>query len=77
MNAAIDIDRLIPAWHDLQEAAPIGHIESEADYDRITAILDRLLDVVRDDSTHPLYPLITLIGDVIAAYEVNLEPLDC
>ena len=76
MNAAIDIDRLVPAWHGLREAAPIGHIESEADYERITLILNRLLDVVRDDTTHPLYSLITLIGDLIEAYEANLEPLD-
>lgn len=76
MNVAIDIDRLIPAWHDLQEAAPIRHIESEADYDRITVFLNWLLDVVRDDCNHPLYSLITLIGDIMAAYEVNLEPLD-
>ena len=39
----------------LRAEAPIGHIESEGDYQQITLILDRLLDVVRDDGTHPLY----------------------
>jgi hypothetical protein len=39
-------------------------------------ILDRLLDVVRDDGTHPLYSLVILIGDLLEAYEANLEPLD-
>jgi HTH-type transcriptional regulator/antitoxin HigA len=76
MNASIDIDRLIPAWQDLRAEAPIGHIESAADYERVTSILNRLLDVVRDDSAHPLYSLVTLIGDLLEAYEANLEPLD-
>lgn len=51
-------------------------IEFEADYERITLILNRLLDVVRDDRTHPLHSLITLIGDLLEAYEANLEPVD-
>ena len=55
---------------------PVTDIESEADYERITLILNRLLDVVRDDPTHPLYSLITLFGDLLEAYEENLEPLD-
>jgi HTH-type transcriptional regulator/antitoxin HigA len=58
----------------LRAEAPIGHIESEGDYQQITLILDRLLDVVRDDGTHPLYSLVTLIGDLLEAYEANLEP---
>ena len=76
MNEAIDIDRLIPAWQGLRAEAPIGHIESEGDYQQIILILDRLLDVVRDDGTHPLYSLVTLIGDLLESYEANLEPLD-
>ena len=53
MNAAIDIDRLIPAWQSLLAEAPICHIESEEDYEQVTVVLNRLLDVVRDDITHP------------------------
>lgn len=56
--------------------APIGHIETEADYERVTLVLNRLLHVVRDDVDHPLYSLVTLIGDVLEAYEIQLEPLD-
>jgi len=76
MNAAIDINRLIPAWQGLLAEAPIAHIGSEEEYERITSVLNLLLDVVRDNTTHPLYSLVTLIGDLIEAYEVNLEPLD-
>jgi HTH-type transcriptional regulator/antitoxin HigA len=76
MNAAIDIDRLIPAWQSLLAEAPICHIESEEDYEQVTVVLNRLLDVVRDDITHPLYSLVTVMGDIVEAYETDLEPFD-
>ena len=58
MNAVIDFQRLLPAWQMLQSVAPIAHIESEADYDNATALLNSLLDLVRDDDAHPLYSLV-------------------
>jgi HTH-type transcriptional regulator/antitoxin HigA len=76
MNATIDINRLIPAWQYLLAEAPIGHIESDEDYERVAVVLNRLLDVVRDEHTHPLYSLVAVIGDLIEAYETTLEPLD-
>ncbi len=76
MNAVIDLQRLVPAWQTLQTVAPVSHIESEADYERVTALLNSLLDIVRDDMTHPLYSLVSVVGDLIEAYELDHEPLD-
>jgi HTH-type transcriptional regulator / antitoxin HigA len=75
MNAGIDFQRLIPAWQALRAAAPISHIDSQADYERATALLNGLLDVVRDDAIHPLYSLVSVVGDLIEAYEIEHEPL--
>jgi HTH-type transcriptional regulator/antitoxin HigA len=75
MNTGIDFQRLVPAWQALQSAAPVSHIDSEADYEQATALLNELLDVVRDDSSHPLYSLVCVIGDLIEAYEISHEPL--
>jgi HTH-type transcriptional regulator/antitoxin HigA len=75
MKSEIDIQRLIPAWQALQSAAPISHIDSEADYEQATAMLNGLLDIVRDDASHPLYSLISVVGDLISAYEIDHEPL--
>lgn len=75
MNADIDFQRLVPAWQALQSAAPVSHIDSEADCERVTALLNGLLDVVRDDSSHPLYSLVCVVGDLIEAYEIGHEPL--
>lgn len=74
MNAVIDLQRLVPAWQALQSAAPLAHIETESDYERATALLNGLLDAVRDDTGHPLYSLVSVVGDLIEAYEIDHEP---
>ena len=55
--------------------APVSHIESESDYEQATALLNSLLDIVLDDASHPLYSLVSVIGDLIEAYEIDLEPV--
>lgn len=74
MNAALDIQKLVPAWQTLRAVAPVAHIESEADYEQATALLSNLLDIVRDDASHPLYSLVSVVGDLIEAYEIDHEP---
>jgi HTH-type transcriptional regulator/antitoxin HigA len=75
MNAVLDVEKLIPAWQTLELVAPVAHIESEDDYERATALLNNLLDIVRDDDSHPLYSLVSVVGDLIEAYEIDLEPI--
>lgn len=75
MNATIDIQQLVPAWQVLQSVAPIAHIDNEAEYTQATLLLNSLLDVVRDDDSHPLYSLVSVVGDLIEAYEIDYEPL--
>ena len=74
MNAVIDIQRLVPAWQSLQSIATVTHIDSEATYAQMTTLLNSLLDVVRDDPQHPLYSLVSVVGDLIEAYEIEHEP---
>jgi HTH-type transcriptional regulator/antitoxin HigA len=74
MNAALDVDKLVPAWQALRSAAPLSHIDSKADYEETTAFLNSLLDIVRDDANHPLYSLVSVVGDLIEAYEIDHEP---
>lgn len=62
MNAVLDIQKLIPAWQALRATAPVSHIESESDYEQATVFLNHLLDIVRDDATHPLYSLVGVVG---------------
>lgn len=75
MNAAaIDIQRIVFAWQSLQSIVQLTHINSEIEYARAIALLNNLLDIVRDDVQHPLYSLISVLGDVIGAYEIDHDP---
>ena len=74
MNAALDIQKLVPAWQTLRSVAPVAHIESDADYERATALLNSLLDIVRDEASHPLYSLVSVVGDLIETYEIEHDP---
>jgi len=74
MNAVLNIEKLVPAWQALRATAPVSHIESESDYEQATDFLNKLLDIVRDDVAHPLYSLVSVVGDLIEAYENDHEP---
>ena len=76
MNTAIDIQRLVPAWQCLQSVAAVTHIDSDEQYAQATDLLNGLLDVVRDDTLHPLHSLVAVVGDLIEAYELEHEPLN-
>jgi HTH-type transcriptional regulator/antitoxin HigA len=75
MNAILNIEKLVPTWQALRATAPVTHIESESDYQQATEFLNSLLDIVRDDAAHPLYSLVSVVGDLIEAYEIDHEPL--
>jgi len=75
MNAMINPQQLIPAWLAFRSVVPVSHIESENDYEETTVLLNNLLDIVRDDATHPLYSLVSVVGDLIEAYEIDHEPV--
>lgn len=51
-------------------------LKTEADYERATDLLNNLLDIVRDDSNHPLYSLLSVVGDLIEAYEIDHDPFE-
>lgn len=74
MNAVLNIEKLVPAWQALRATAPVSPIESESDYEQATEFLNKLLDIVRDDVAHPLYSLVSVVGDLIEAYENDHEP---
>ena len=75
MNAVLNIEKLVPAWQALSATSPVAHIETERDYQQATEFLNNLLDIVRDDAEHPLYSLVSVVGDLIEAYEIDHEPL--
>ncbi len=75
MSAVLNLEKLVPAWQALRASAPVAHIESDSEYRQATEFLNGLLDIVRDDAAHPLYSLVSVVGDLIEAYEHNHEPV--
>ena len=54
-------------------------IHSEADYDRMVALMNSVLDAVGDDEEHALSGLLDLVSDLVAAYEEEhyaIEPAE-
>ena len=54
-------------WPLLTEVVFVPHAQSE--YQRLTEILDNLIDVVGEDEEHPLASLMEVIGVLIEKYE--------
>ena len=59
-------------WPMLTEVVFVPHIQSE--YQRLTEVLDTLIDVVGEDEDHPLASLMEVIGVLIEKYEDEHVP---
>ena len=68
---AINPAIIAPAWHAFQSVLPvkIGTIRNNADYERVVAFMNSLLDVVGDDEAHELADLLDLVGQLVEDYE--------
>lgn len=65
----IDMPALQASWQAFDTLAHIRPIHSEADYDRMVAMMNALLEVAGDDEDHPLSGLLELVADVVSRYE--------
>ncbi|MDE0553831.1 MAG: hypothetical protein OXI24_06430 [Candidatus Poribacteria bacterium] len=59
-------------WPMLTEVVFVPHAQSE--YQRLTQVLDNLIDVVGEDEDHPLASLMEVIGILIEKYEDEHVP---
>jgi HTH-type transcriptional regulator/antitoxin HigA len=59
-------------WPMLTEVVFVPHAQSE--YQRLTEVLDNLIDVVGEDEDHPLASLMEVIGVLIEKYEDEHVP---
>ena len=59
-------------WPLLTEVVFVPHAQSE--YQRLTEVLDNLIDVVGEDEDHPLASLMEIIGVLIEKYEDEHVP---
>ena len=68
-NTPIDISALQLSWQAFDSVAHLRPIHNEADYDRMVALMNSLLDVTGDDEDHPLSGLLELAAELVSRYE--------
>ena len=62
-----ELERLSGAWTQVSEVLSVPH--TEAEYLRISAFLDLVVDEVGEDDSHPLSSMMETLGTLVDAYE--------
>ena len=75
MNAPIQVKHLLPAWESFRSATAIAPIRNAAQYRRMVATLEALLDEASGNERHPAMGLVDIVGDLIEDYEAEHHPL--
>ena len=67
--------------HSIPSTAKLGNLASmvfvphrEEDYQRLAEVLDRLIDLVGEDESHPLASMMEVFGVLVAKYEEEYVP---
>jgi hypothetical protein len=58
----------------IQKTHSLGHQYTEAEYATLVELLDRLIDQVGEDESHPLASMMDVIGVLIENYETEHVP---
>jgi HTH-type transcriptional regulator/antitoxin HigA len=69
---ASEVQTMERLWPLLTDVVFVPH--TETDYQRLVAVLDTLIDVVGENATHPLAPLMEVVGVLIEKYEDEHVP---
>jgi HTH-type transcriptional regulator / antitoxin HigA len=67
MMHELDIKKTARAWLPLAGTIFVPHTDEE--YNQIVALLDQLIDDVREDESHPLASSMEILGVLIEHYE--------
>ncbi len=57
----------VQSWKNISHTVFVPHTETE--YNRLVAMLDKLIDEVGEDETHPLASLMDVLSALIENYE--------
>ena len=66
------LEHTIKAWSAVADTIIVPH--TEAEYERLVAILDELIDVVGEDEEHPQRAFTEMVGVLVEAYENKYVP---
>lgn len=67
-----EVSHALNRWPELAEVVFIPH--TEAEYEKLVAILDRVIDDVGENESHPLASLAEILGVLVERYEDEHVP---
>ena len=67
-----ELEKVTKAWPPISRAVRVPH--TDADYQEIVQLLDRVTDEVGEDENHPLASLMDVLGVLIEKYEDENVP---
>ena len=68
-HTKFNIKSIQASWQAFDAKVHLRQIQSEADYARMAALMNGVLDAVGDDEDHPLTGLLDLLADLVSRYE--------
>jgi HTH-type transcriptional regulator/antitoxin HigA len=68
-TASIDPAAILQAWMPFKELVGVTSVKTEEDYERAAALVNMLLDAIRDDAAHPLSDVLHYLTVQMADYE--------
>ncbi len=71
-----DIQAIQTSWQAFDAMAHLRPIHNEAEYDRMVAMMNSLLDAAGDDEDHALAGLLELVGDLVWKYEQEMHAIE-
>lgn len=66
------VEQVMQVWPLISSFIFVPH--TEAEYNQVVALLDKLIDEVGEDEDHPLASLMELLGTLIEKYETEHVP---
>lgn len=68
-NPTPDPGAILNAWLPFMESLGVTSVRTEEEYGRAMALIDALLEAIRDDEDHPLAEVLDYLAGQVEAYE--------
>ena len=70
-----EMQAISQAWTSFRKVVGVTSVRTESDYERASAIIDALLEIVGDNGEHPLAEVLDYFADQVEKYEDEHSPI--
>lgn len=74
-NQLPEMQAISQAWTSFRKLVGVTSVRTESDYERASAIIDALLEIVGDNGEHPLAEVLDYFADQVEKYEDEHVPI--